>query len=92
MGRVEVSYAKYPEHAEEARRWAHDDSPPDGALLDKRQWEAIKSGQRPPKARSHGLGDTAAKFTKAIGFKPCPKCNWRRRMLNKLVPYRKWRG
>ena len=89
MGRIEVSYTKYPQHADALRRWAHEDSPQHAALLDRRQWEAINSGQRPPAAQSRGLGDTVAKITKAVGVKPCGKCEKRRGWLNRAVPYRK---
>jgi len=37
---------------------------------------------------SRGLGDTIARLTKAIGWKPCAGCNKRRRALNRLLPYR----
>jgi hypothetical protein len=87
MGRIEVAYGKYPEHADALKQWAHDDSPPDAALLDKRQWDAIQAGKRPPAAQSRGLGDTVAKLTKAVGIKPCGKCEARRRKLNRWRPY-----
>ena len=35
---------------------------------------------------SRGLGDFVAKATKAVGVKPCGKCQKRREKLNKLFP------
>tara|TARA_R100001082_G_scaffold110915_2_gene92399 strand:+ start:13977 stop:14414 length:438 start_codon:yes stop_codon:yes gene_type:complete len=37
---------------------------------------------------SKGLGDTIAKATKAVGIKPCGKCQQRRKALNKMFPYK----
>lgn len=39
------------------------------------------------RAPSHGLGDTVAKITKAVGIKPCGGCRERQRRLNQLFPY-----
>ena len=38
--------------------------------------------------KSVGLGDTIAKITTFVGIKPCGRCQKRRRLLNKIVPYR----
>ena len=40
------------------------------------------------KKQSSGLGDTIAKATKAVGIKPCGKCQKRREKLNKMFPYK----
>jgi len=37
---------------------------------------------------SRGLGDTIAKFTSALGIKPCGGCTDRQETLNRLVPYK----
>lgn len=37
---------------------------------------------------SRGLGDTIAKFTEAIGIKPCGGCKERQAKLNEIVPYK----
>ena len=37
---------------------------------------------------SIGLGDTIAKFTSAIGIKPCGGCKKRQAALNKRFPYK----
>lgn len=39
-------------------------------------------------APSKGVGDTVAKFTKAIGIKPCGPCERRRQWLNQRFSYR----
>jgi hypothetical protein len=38
--------------------------------------------------RSHGIGDTIAKFTEAIGIEPCAGCNGRKAVLNDWFPYK----
>ncbi len=38
--------------------------------------------------KSRGVGDTVAKFTKAIGIKPCGGCKKRREKFNQAVPYK----
>jgi hypothetical protein len=40
-----------------------------------------------PKPQSRGLGDTIAKFTSALGIKPCDGCKGRQATLNKWFPY-----
>jgi hypothetical protein len=46
----------------------------------------VDIGQR----KSRGLGDTIAKITKALGVKkPCGGCKKRRRLANKVLPYKK---
>ena len=37
---------------------------------------------------SRGLGDTVAKVTKAIGVKPCGRCQKRQQKLNEMFPYK----
>ena len=38
--------------------------------------------------KSRGVGDTVAKFTKAIGIKPCGGCKKRREKFNNAMPYK----
>lgn len=39
--------------------------------------------------KSRGLGDTIAKITKTVGIKECGGCSKRRKLLNKVVKYKK---
>lgn len=38
--------------------------------------------------KSHGFGDTIAKFTEAIGIEPCAGCTGRKAVLNDWFPYK----
>ena len=55
--------------------------------------EGWNPGNRAPKPdrpkRSRGLGDTIAKATRRLGFKPCGGCKKRQAWLNEKVPYRR---
>ena len=39
--------------------------------------------------KMRGLGDVVAKATKRLGIKPCTPCEERRRLLNRLVPFKR---
>lgn len=45
--------------------------------------EGVKTVEK----KSRGLGDTIAKVTKKLGFKPCGGCQQRQAVLNRWVPY-----
>ena len=40
------------------------------------------------KCKSTGFGDTVAKVTKALGVKPCGRCQKRQQKLNEIFPYK----
>lgn len=58
-------------------------------------WETKTIGNVDPDKRpsrhDRGLGDTVARIAKRLGFKMCGGCNGRRKLLNRLIPYRKQR-
>ena len=55
-------------------------------------WRWKRGGKFPrrncDKQPSIGLGDTIAKFMRAVGLKPCGGCKDRQRRLNRWFPYR----
>lgn len=42
--------------------------------------------QKPAPEKIRGLGDAVARVTKAVGIKPCGRCEKRREWLNKYFP------
>lgn len=54
-------------------------------------WVYPLEADKPPRRncpKTHGLGDTIAKITKAVGIKPCGGCRKRQKKLNDLFPYK----
>jgi len=40
---------------------------------------------QPPQRPGFGLGDVVARATKAVGIKPCPPCERRRKAMNRWL-------
>jgi hypothetical protein len=61
---------------------------PDGSLRET-TWEEMTSSHRavrPEPKAGPGLGDVVAGATKAVGVKPCGKCQKRREAMNQATP------